>query len=250
MTYPREDYASWIRSFHEASASVRRLLCFPYAGGSAGYFFPLSASLSPAVQVLGVQYPGRQDRSTEPAIEDLEVIADEVAKLVGAQWHPQLVLFGHSMGALIAFETAKRLELNYGISTARLIVSGMQAPSRRRRARHWDSEDALLDELRLLGGTDLRFFENKELMELVLPLLRSDYRAAQSYRGDVRTVLSCPITAFTGDADPRVSQDDVCSWADHTSSDFSMRIFSGGHFYLNGFPPDIAGAVESEVFRP
>ena len=247
MTYLR-DRASWIRSFREASNPTHRLLCFPYAGGSAGYFFPLSATLSPGVQVMGVQYPGRQDRSTEPAIEDLEVVADEVSRLIAAEVGPHLILFGHSMGALIAFETAKRLEADYGISPARLIVSGMRAPSRHRRTQNWDGEDAIIDELRLLGGTAPAFFENDELKELFLPVLRSDYRAVHAYDGD-HTVLSCPITAFVGQADPRVSGDDIRRWGDHTSSGFSVRIFSGGHFYLDGFPSDMTDAVKSEIFR-
>jgi surfactin synthase thioesterase subunit len=243
-------YAPWIRSFHDGGDSTHRLLCFPYAGGSAGYFFPLSAALSPEIQVLGVQYPGRQDRFAEPAIEDLGVIADEVARLIGAETQQRLVLFGHSMGGLIAFETAKRLELEYGISPAKLIVSGIQAPSQHRSTRHWDGEDAIMNELRLLHGTNSAFFENEELRELFLPPLRSDYRAIHAYRGDIHTVLPCPITAFVGRADPRVSRNDVCCWADHTSSNFSVRTFSGDHFYLNGFPPDVADAVKSEIFQP
>ncbi|GAA4629401.1 alpha/beta fold hydrolase [Actinoallomurus vinaceus] len=243
-------YASWIRSFHNAGDSTHRLLCFPYAGGSAGYFFPLSAALSPAVQVLGVQYPGRQDRYTEPAIEDLAEIADKVASLIGTENHSRLVLLGHSMGALIAFETAKRLELNYGVAPVKLIVSGMQAPSRHRGTRHWDGDEPLVNEIRLLHGTDPAFFENEELRELFLPVLRSDYKAVCSYRGDVHTVLSCPITAFLGRADPRVSRGDVSHWAGHTSSGLSVRMFSGDHFYLNGFPPDVVDAVKSEIPHP
>ncbi|MEU8889950.1 alpha/beta fold hydrolase [Streptomyces sp. NPDC048442] len=237
-----------MRAFHEAPQAASRLVCFPHAGGFASYFFPLSRALAPAVEVLGVQYPGRLDRSEEPAVEDIGVLAEEAAALIADDPHPPPTLFGHSMGALVAFETAKRLTRDHGITPAGLIVSGMRAPSRpRRRPRDWDREEELLDEMRLLSGTDPALMEDEELRELFLPVLRSDFRAVNAYPGD-DTVLSCPVTAFAGDEDP-VTPDGVHHWATHTSAEFTTRSFPGDHFYLKGFPPSVTAAVREALSR-
>ncbi|WP_030266746.1 thioesterase II family protein [Streptomyces violens] len=239
---------TWIRTFHRSAAPARRLLCFPYAGGSASYYFPLSAVLCPAVQVLGVQYPGRQDRAAEPAIEDLGVLADRIAEAVAGDIEgARPVLFGHSMGALLAFETARRLEEKYAAPPAGLIVSGMVPPDRRPALR-LGTEDEIVEELRLLRGIDPALLADPELRALVLPALRSDWRAVASYAPDTHAVLSCPITVLTGRDDALVDPDAAAGWAARTTADFSLRTFPGGHFYLDGFPPEITAAVKAATF--
>lgn len=256
----------WIRTFHRAAAPARRLLCFPYAGGSASYYFPLSAALSPAVQVLGVQYPGRQDRAAEPAIEDLGVLADEIAGAVAetvaagvedagpdsGRPRPRPVLFGHSMGALLAFETARRLEEKYAAPPAGLIVSGMVPPGRRPALRlgteDETTEDEIVEEFRLLRGIDPALLADPELRALILPALRSDWRAVASYTPDPHAVLSCPITVLTGRDDALVDPDAAGGWAALTTAGFSLRTFPGGHFYLDGFPPEVTAAVKAATF--
>ncbi|MFF7992038.1 thioesterase II family protein [Kitasatospora xanthocidica] len=238
--------ATWLRAHHRAPDAAHRLVCFPHAGGHAGHYFPLSAALAPAVEVLSVQYPGRLDRFAEPRSEDLGALAAPVADLLAAEPHPRLVLFGHSMGALVAFETAKRLQHDHGLPPAALLVSGMQAPSRQHPPRDWEREDVLLDEMRQLAGTAPELLENEELRQLFLPILRSDYRAVTSYPGDHDTVLHCPITALAGDTDP-VIPDGLDHWAAHTSAAFTARLLPGDHFYLNGFPPPVTAAIRAAL---
>ena len=242
---------AWLRAFHDAHEQARTLVCFPHAGGTAGQYFPLSAALAPDVRVLAVQYPGRQDRCTEPAFEDVALLANEIARLL-AEPRPASppVLFGHSLGALVAFETATRLEHRYGAAPAGLIVSGMQAPYRRTAPRlPGDGEDAALEALLRLGGTDPAIAVHPELRAMILPALRSDLRAAAAYRpGNCPSLLSCPVTAWTG-RDDELTHGDVQAWAEHTTAGFHTRDFAGGHFYLNGFPPLIVEAVRTAVTR-
>ncbi|NEY36079.1 alpha/beta fold hydrolase [Streptomyces sp. PRKS01-65] len=248
MTDSRE-HARWFRVFHETPDHARPLVCFPHAGGAAGYYHRLSAALAPAVRVAGVQYPGRQDRLGEPAVTDLTVLADTVAALLARRPGPPPVLFGHSMGALIAFEVAARLEHRHGRAPAGLVVSAMSAPHRcaAEAAREPADDAAAAEELLRLGGTDPQILADEEVRALVLSVLRGDYRAVRGYRpGSVPAPLSCPLAAFTG-LDDELDAGAVRAWSGYTTAPFSLRGFPGGHFYLDGFPPAVTGAVREAV---
>lgn len=240
MTRSRQR-ASGLRTFHEAPGAASRLVCFPHAGGFASYFHPLSRALTPAVELRAAQYPGRLDRSEEPPVETIGGLADEAAAAI-AQLPPlPLTLFGHSMGALVAFETAKRLE-GHAIQPVRLVASGMQAPSRPPRPRNWEREDVLIEEMGLLAGTDPALIDDPEIRALFLPILTSDFRAVSAYPADQGTVLPCPITVFAGEDDPVVPEG-MDQWAAHTSAGFTSYSFAGGHFYLDGFPSEVRAAI-------
>ncbi len=226
------DSQLWIRRFHPAPAATARLVCFPHAGGSASYFHPVSAALSPAVEVLAVQYPGRQDRRTDPLVDDLFVLADQLAEILAAEPGP-LAFFGHSMGASLAFEVARRLEPR-GTELLGLFVSGRRAPSAFRDERfHQESDNGLLAEVKRLSGTDAKVLEDDEIIRMVLPALRNDYKAAETYRYRPGPDVSCPVLALIGDHDPKVTADEARQWATHTSGAFELRTYPGAHFYLN-----------------
>src|SRR5580693_3664644 len=125
-----ESGGRWVRHFHPSATAVSRLICFPHAGGSASYYFPVSAALSPNIEVLAVQYPGRQDRRNEKNLEDIGELADRAFEAVVPWSKGPVALFGHSMGAIVAFEVARRLERNAGISLLALIVSGRRGLQR------------------------------------------------------------------------------------------------------------------------
>ncbi|MCR6487192.1 alpha/beta fold hydrolase [Amycolatopsis sp. OK19-0408] len=225
--------AAWIRRFHPAPSATARLVCFPHAGGSASYFHPVSAALSPAVEVLAVQYPGRQDRHTEPLVDDLFVLADGLAEVLAAETAGPVAFFGHSMGASLAFEVARRLEPR-GTRLLGLFVSGRRAPTAARDERtHEKDDEGLLAEVKRLSGTDAQVLENDELVRMVLPALRSDYKAAELYHYRPGADVSCPVVALIGDHDPKVTEAEARQWAAHTSGGFELKTYPGGHFYLN-----------------
>lgn len=222
----------WIRRFHSATADAPRLVCLPHAGGSAGFFTRLSAALSPAVDVLAVQYPGRQDRRAEPVPVNLQRLADLTYDALGAFADRPLALFGHSMGATLAFEVALRLE-NKGVTVPHLFASGRRAPSRYRDENvHLGDDEALVRELRLLGGSEPRLLDDPGMRALVLPYVRSDFTAIETYRHRPGTVLRAPVTVFTGDDDPKTSLEEAWAWSEHTTGTSGLHLLPGGHFFL------------------
>ena len=227
------DARLWIREFHPAPHSPVQLVCFPHAGGSAVFYFPVSAALQPSVNVQAVQYPGRQDRSREPFVPTVTELADVVAGILLARNDERrIALFGHSMGAVVAYEVARRLEAA-GTTPLRLFVSGRRAPSRTRdESVHERSDQGVIAELRRLNGTQSAIFSDDEIVRMILPAVRNDYRAIETYTHPAGQVLSCPITALVGDSDPMTTLDETDAWQAHTSGEFERRVFPGGHFYL------------------
>ncbi|MFF4697720.1 thioesterase II family protein [Streptomyces chattanoogensis] len=253
MTTSAAQQSDWLRRFHPTPQARIRLVCFPHAGGSASYYFPMSAALSPAVEVVSVQYPGRQDRRKEPCIDDIGELADRIdAELRAGQAGAGLpvAFFGHSMGAVLAFEVALRVEQRGGPGPVRVFASGRRAPSRSRPgAVHQQSDAVLIEEMRRLGGTDSRWLQNEELMAVVLPVLRSDYRAVERYRSGPDRVIDAPITVLTGDADPHTSAEEAQAWSGHTRGGFALSTFSGGHFFLEQHQAAVIGTV-TEALGP
>ncbi|MEU9117243.1 alpha/beta fold hydrolase [Streptomyces sp. NPDC048483] len=247
MTANLTDTSPWIRRFHPADNARARLLCLPHAGGSAPFYFPVSRALSPAVDVLAVQYPGRQDRRHEPCLDSLPALADALVEEVSPWTDRPLALFGHSMGATLAFELALRLERR---GTVPLVVfaSGRRAPSRHRdESVHLRDDDGMIAELRALNGTGAQVFGDEELLRMVLPAIRSDYRAAETYRYSPGPRLAAPIQAHTGVDDPKATLDEVRAWEEHTDASFEMHTYPGGHFYLNDQAPRVIDAVSRTI---
>lgn len=233
----------WVRRFHPAPDATTQLLCLPHAGGSASYFFPVSRALSPEVDVLAVQYPGRQDRRTEPCVESIPELADQVVAAIRPFTGRPLTIFGHSLGATLGFEVALRLESEGTVPTA-LFASGRRAPSMFRDERtHLLPDDGLLADVKKLSGTDMSLLGDDDVLRMVLPSIRSDYRAAETYRWESGPKISCPVHALVGDDDPKATVDEVRAWAEHTTGGFELSVFPGGHFYLNDCVPQVLAKI-------
>ncbi|MGC9498420.1 thioesterase II family protein [Streptomyces sp. WG7] len=238
----------WVRRYHPSDESPIRLVCLPHAGGSAPFYFPMSQSLAPAVDVLSVQYPGRQDRRDEPGITDIGVYADRLtAELVPWLDRP-LALFGHSMGAVLAFEVTRRLERDHGVSPVRIFASGRRSPSSfRHETVHLRDDDGIVAEMRALSGTDSRILGDEEILRMVLPAIRSDYTAIENYRAALEDTVLAPVTVLTGDADPRTSREEADAWERHTTGGFGIHRFPGGHFFLASHQERIMKLVSEEL---
>ncbi|MFJ2645695.1 thioesterase II family protein [Streptomyces sp. NPDC087420] len=227
------DSEVWIRRFHPSPGAAARLVCFPHAGGAAGFYYALSALLHPRVEVLAVQYPGRQERRSEPPAPDIETLAAAVAGVLEPRWGTPHAFFGHSMGAVVAYETARLLEAATGSGPTAFFASGRRAPSTRREEElHLADDRALLAEVVRQGGTPSALLEDPELVAMILPTLRGDYRAIERYRHRPGAAIGAPITVLVGADDLKVTEEEAYAWKAHTTGSTEVLTFGGGHFFL------------------
>jgi surfactin synthase thioesterase subunit len=225
------------------------MICFPHAGGVANYYFKLSKAIAPSVEVLAIQYPGRHDRRQERAFESIGELADRIVTELEPWLNQPLALFGHSMGATLAFEVGRRLQADQTKPLA-LFVSGRAAPIRQRTTMvHLYDDAKFMQELKRLGGTDLQVLDDEEVLRMFLPAIRSDYKAIETYRYQPSELMRCPIFALCGEGDSGVNVGDVSMWQEYTSAEFGLTVLPGGHFYLNEQIPAVIDFVLTHLGR-
>ncbi|MFF8827762.1 thioesterase II family protein [Streptomyces sp. NPDC015131] len=229
----------WTQCAEARPFADRRLVCFPHAGGSPYFFRGWSKALT-GFEVHTVCYPGRAERIAEPPATDLASMAADVAGalLPWLDGRPT-TFFGHSMGAIVAYEVVAALEAA-GHAPAHLVASSARAPQLLRPdpdvATTWNDE-SIARTLVELGGTDAELLRNPAFVELVMPYIGADFRMLASYGPGPRTPLRCAVTALVGDRDPRVPADGVAAWRAATRGPFRFRTVPGDHFYLAAEPP-------------
>lgn len=212
-----------------------RLFCLPHAGGGAQSYRAWGQALPPEVELVAVQPPGREGRLFETSFDRMEPLVRAMADAVRPLLDRPYILFGHSLGALAAYELARLLRREGQPSPAHLVVSGRAAPHLplRRRTIHHLPDAEFIEELRQLNGTPREVLENAELMSLMIPPLRRDFAVVETYAHAPGPALDVPLSAFGGDEDPNVLREDLEAWAPYTSAAFQMQIFPGDHFYLH-----------------
>lgn len=228
-----------------------RLFCFPYAGGGASVFRGWSAIAPPEIHVLPVHLPGRGNRFTETALTRADALVEQLADELAPYMDAPFAFFGHSMGAMVAFELARGLRARGGPVPEHLLVGGRRAPQRAsdKRALHSLPEEEFREELRNLDGTPEEILEHPELMELFAPILRADFELCETYAFRQDQPLDIPFSAFGGLEDPDVSREDLMAWKEHTRGPFKLRMFPGGHFFLNAARQQLVHAVSEDLMR-
>ena len=210
-----------------------RLFCFPYAGGSATTFAHWQGALDPAIEVCAVQLPGRGARFVEPLFSSMPALIAALAAVLRGNDLP-FAFFGHSLGALVAFELARHCQWHGLPTPEHLIVSGTSAPQMRNPSGNLHAMDdvSLSKKLEKYNGTPPEILENRELMSLVLPCIRADFTLAEEYIYRSGPLLDIPLTAFAGKKDPHTSPENVAGWNKETAGRYREYWFQGDHFFL------------------
>lgn len=223
-----------------------RLLCFAHAGGSALVFRTWQEKLPWTIQTCGVQLPGRECRLSEPFITRMPQLIDELSVALAPLLNGRIALIGHSLGAKIAFEFARRIRSEFtNAELVHLFVSGSQAPHlRSREAPIYDlPAQKFVERLRQFGGTPSEVLGNIEAMSLLLPRLRCDFELDDTYTFEQAEPLHCPITVWGGESDDLVPQASLHAWAEHTTGSFRACVLQGAHFAFYEEEPEIITAI-------
>lgn len=240
--------SSWLNTISKNDKAPLTLICFPYAGGSSQIFQQWRESVFPNISVYSVQLPGRPGNMNEVLNYDLQHVVTSITDALLPLLNQEYVFFGHSLGAKIAFEVATSLEKNENKPPSCFIASGSAAPSHiNTRAPIHHLPDALFSEaLKALGGTPDIILDNEELMTFFRPILRADFRLAETYQIN-NDKLGCQSYVLYGRDDSTVSLQGVKQWEQHFSQKTVFYEMDGGHFFIDEYPRHTISIINSVV---
>ncbi|CAL9588232.1 Thioesterase PikA5 [Nocardiopsis dassonvillei] len=240
-----------MRALVPQPAALTRLVCFPHSGAGPSVFQRWGTGLAPDIEVWPVTLPGRGSRSREPFARAWAPLVAEMASAVLDGGTGPVALFGHSMGALLAFEVARALT-RAGSPPLHLVVSGRAAPTGAARRPDLPADDlALIDAVdRIYQGVPAAVRESPELIAHFAPVLRADLELVASHSYVPGPALTCPVTAMGGVDDPTVTEEELQGWAEHTRGGFARTMFPGGHFYLGEAERPVLDVLWSRLTAP
>lgn len=226
------------------SVSTATLFIFPHAGGAPSYYAPFAQRFSPAIRRIAVPYPGRGGTHDVSSLDGIEQLVDRLWRKLSPETvgDGPIAFFGHSMGALVAFETARRFAAQ-GRAVDALFVSACAAPGHSGFDDIGGTDDALLAAAASMTGIDPRLLAHEEFAPRILPTLRG-FQAITRYRAPAEAVLECPIHAYAGTNDEIATVESMRHWVDRTSRTFDLTTFEGHHFYLEECAADLAADIE------
>lgn len=244
---------SWLPMSSPVYDSTIRLFCFPHAGGSASAYRSWQSAFGSAVQVCPLEYPGRWSRHREPAMKDLRKLVQAVVDGVGDLFSGRFAFFGYSFGGLVAFEVAQALRRLGRVTPEHLFVGAVQAPS----TLYKREQIHALPTSKFLESIDHRYGvlpavvrRDPDLLNMVLPVLRADLTALESYAFERESPLPCAITAFAGRDDAMTDHDDVAAWQELTHAEFALHELPGGHFFIQTNESAIVKLVGDSLREP
>lgn len=232
---------------HDDRARIR-LIAIPFAGAGASSLLPWAELLPPEIQFSIVRLPGRENRYGEPRLTDMAEVVGELAPVVAAVTEVPTVVFGYSLGALIGYELAARMH-DLGRPPVLLVCGGSNAPHVPRALPLLSvaDDETFIRGMRRLGGTPQQVFEHRELLELVLPILRADFALLENYVAPPRSPLMCPIAVYRAENDTELTDEGVAAWGELTNATTVFRSFRGGHFFFGDDPREIVATLVRDV---
>lgn len=228
-----------------------KLFCFPYAGGSAIIYKKWGQFLDSRIDLRPVELAGRGKRFHEPLYENVaEAIDDVYDQIIDVIDAGEFAFFGHSMGAMISYQLCQKLQKLKQKLPSHVFFSGRGAPHVERPDKikyHLLNEDDFISEVLNLGGTPPELFENSELMDFFLPLLKSDFKLAETdlHSGEINP-LYCNISVLMGKDEDFIA-DQCVGWEKHSHKQCAIHYFKGGHFFLNDQLEDVVGLVNDTL---
>ena len=243
---------AWLARIGPARSSAAvRLVCFPYAGGGPSVFVRWQDCMPREVEILAVHLPGREARFKEQPDSDFAATIDSIIDAVRHLLPLPTVYFGHSLGGLMAFETARRLEQrDLGETPLQLVLSGCSPPHIDKSGEDgpiWRLGDTrFVEKLRELNGTPQEFLDSPELLELFMPLLRADFRLADEARRSIRGRTGIPM-AVHGGTDDEITLEELQEWQRYATEPVPVQMFPGNHFFLNTGREAVCAAVRARI---
>lgn len=234
----------WVLRPRPNPGAALRLFCLPFAGGGAQEFQTWPASLPPEVELCAVNLPGRGRRFREAPHRRLAALVSDLSAGLAPFCDRPFALFGHSMGAYLAFELA-RAHHRLGTRAPRhLFVSGAGAPQLPDRHKfHVLADDGFLDAIQRMNGIDPALLASTELVELMLPVIRADFELVETYVCEDGLPLTCPISVYGGSSDWVVPADRLAPWRAQTTAACRVEMFGGDHFFLRSAQRELLGSI-------
>lgn len=224
-----------------------RVFCFPFAGGGASVYNGWGAALPAGVELVSVQLPGRERRIMEKPFRQIPPLLDALEPALAPLLDKPFVFFGYSMGTRVALALTQRWQSRGAPLPLGMVVAAAGAPHRARESRDELDDAAFIELLRKYEGTPAEVFAHKELLEMVMPMLRADFSIADSVLPALP--VRCPITAFGSHTDSHVPMPELERWSELTTSDFRARHFPGTHFFLRTAREQLLAALREELVR-
>ncbi|WDE13824.1 thioesterase II family protein [Thalassomonas haliotis] len=226
-----------------------RLICFPYAGGNAATFTPWIKQLSTNVELIAIQAPGRASRLFESPHNNMDELIAELLPLIPTLLDKPTIFYGHSLGSRVAFELMTRLKAQGLPLPVHFIASGSRGPQvkAKENTTYHLADDAFMTELENLNGTPKAVLENKELMELFLPLLRADFEIAETYQYNSKITFDCPLTVLGGEQDIQITREHLQGWQDFFALPADIQILPGDHFFIDSHPELVTEQVNNII---
>jgi medium-chain acyl-[acyl-carrier-protein] hydrolase len=231
------------------ASPVLRLLCFHHAGGGAASYRPWLDAMPEGVELCAVQLPGRESRLREAPFTRLGELVPVLTDALRPALDRPVALFGHSLGALVAFEVARELARRGQPLPAHLFLSGRKAPGLppHERVSHLPTAELVAQVRRRWDGIPAAVLAEPELLALLLPTLRADLELVETHVHVPGPPLDCPISCFGGTTDPSASAADLAGWRAHTTKAFSVRMLPGSHFFVQAERPRVLAAVAEDL---
>jgi medium-chain acyl-[acyl-carrier-protein] hydrolase len=230
---------------------THRLICFPYAGAGAANYADWAALLPPEIELVAVQLPGRQNRIAEESFRETGPLITALSFALRPVLDGSFSFFGHSGGAIAAYELAKALRSRGARGPEHLFVSAQPAPDTTGiRQLHDLPDDEFRDEMLALGGIEPEIADDPDAMAMLMGLLRTDFRLWESHRPAPSDPLDCPITVLCGESDHRVPRASMDRWRACTTAEFGTQVYPGGHFYFLSAAAEVVSFIGRKCSTP